>query len=57
MLNQNYRLRVAVTLVWGGPVYNYVELTGAASLTEARAQVRERYRHAYAVAFPDANPI
>jgi len=57
MLNQNYRLRVAVTLVPGGPVYNYVELTGAASLTEARAQVRERYRHAYAVAFPDANPI
>ena len=57
MSNHNHRLRVAVTLVPGGPAYVYNELTLAASLADARAQVRERYRHAYSVSFLDANPI
>jgi len=46
-----YRLTVAVTLAPNGPTYNYVELALAASLDDAKAQVRERHHRAYSVQF------
>lgn len=48
---RTYRLTVAVTLAPNGPTYNYAEIALAASLDDAKAQVRERHHHAYSVQF------